>query len=149
MIYYIILGVIITTILLVKLTEFIHLPHEKFRKYVKFSLILFVLLIISFLFRFFPAVVAAIPGVFLVCYRWRFLISILSKLFYRKKSSNFSSKNAMSRKNALDILGLKDGVSREEILETYQSLIKKNHPDLGGSDWITKQINQARDTLLG
>ncbi len=55
----------------------------------------------------------------------------------------------MSRKEALEILGLKNNASKEEILESYQNLIKKNHPDLGGSDWITKRINQARDTLLG
>ena len=29
------------------------------------------------------------------------------------------------------------------------ALIKKNHPDVGGSDWITKRLNQARDILLG
>ena len=36
-----------------------------------------------------------------------------------------------------------------EILKNHQKLVKKNHPDLGGSDWITKKINEARDTLLG
>ena len=40
------------------------------------------------------------------------------------------------------------GASKKEILDSYQSLMKKNHPDLGGSDWITKKLNQARDILL-
>merc|ERR1711991_751135 len=26
---------------------------------------------------------------------------------------------------------------------------KKNYPDLGGSDWITKKLSEARDILLG
>ena len=55
----------------------------------------------------------------------------------------------MSKKEALEILGLNDSASRKEILESYNKLIKKNHPDLGGSDWIMKRLNQARDTLLG
>ena len=55
----------------------------------------------------------------------------------------------MSKKEAYDILGLKEGASRNEIINSYQILIKKNHPDVGGSDWITKRLNQARDILLG
>ena len=55
----------------------------------------------------------------------------------------------MSRSEAYEILGLSEGASKEEILKSHQKLVKKNHPDLGGSDWITKKINEARDTLLG
>ena len=55
----------------------------------------------------------------------------------------------MSRKEALKILGLPDNATKKEILDSYHSLIKKNHPDLGGSDWITSQLNKAKETLLG
>ena len=55
----------------------------------------------------------------------------------------------MSRKEALKILGLTDDATKKEILDSYHSLIKKNHPDLGGSDWITSQLNKAKETLLG
>ena len=44
----------------------------------------------------------------------------------------------MTKKEAYQILGLEEGASKKEILDSYQSLMKKNHPDLGGSDWITK-----------
>ena len=55
----------------------------------------------------------------------------------------------MSKKEALEILGLREGASREQIISSHQKLVKKNHPDLGGSDWVTKKLNQARDILLG
>ena len=55
----------------------------------------------------------------------------------------------MTRKEALDILGLKENATKKEILDNYQKLMKKNHPDLGGSDWITKKLNEAREILLG
>ena len=149
MIYYIILAIIIITIVLVKLVELIHVPHEKFRKYIKLVFISLIILIILSLVRFFPAIIGAIPGVILVFYRWRFLICILSKLFLNRRKKTFNTHSNMSKKEALEILGLNDGASRKEILESYNKLIKKNHPDLGGSDWIMKRLNQARDTLLG
>lgn len=68
----------------------------------------------------------------------------------KKTSKNESSKSGlMSREEALNILNLKDGASEEEIMKSYYKLLKKNHPDLGGSDWVTSQLNKAKETLLG
>ena len=55
----------------------------------------------------------------------------------------------MDKAEAFEILGLDRKATKEEIVERYNKLIKKNHPDLGGSEWITKRINKARDILLG
>ncbi len=96
--------------------------------------------------RFFPAIISSIPAIFLILYRWGNFINFLSRVFLNKK---FSSEKSMTRSEALEILGLQEGASKEEILKSHQELIKKNHPDLGGSDWITKKINKARDILLG
>ena len=54
----------------------------------------------------------------------------------------------MSEDEALDILGLNKGASKKEIIEAYKKQMKKNHPDLGGSDWVTSKINKAKETLL-
>lgn len=54
----------------------------------------------------------------------------------------------MSVKDAYAILGLKVGASDEEIHGAYISLIQKNHPDRGGSDYLSAQINQAHDVLM-
>ena len=58
-------------------------------------------------------------------------------------------KQAMSRAEALDILGLEEGASADEIETAYKALIVKNHPDQGGTDWLAARLNEARDILLG
>ena len=58
-------------------------------------------------------------------------------------------KQAMSRAEALDILGLEEGASEDEIEAAYKGLIVKNHPDQGGTDWLAARLNEARDILLG
>ena len=57
-------------------------------------------------------------------------------------------KRAMSRAEALDILGLQEGASEADIEAAYKALIVKNHPDQGGTDWLAARLNEARDILL-
>jgi hypothetical protein len=58
------------------------------------------------------------------------------------------SPTRMSREEALSVLGLADGVSREEILAAYRELITRMHPDRGGSSYLAAKINQAKDVLI-
>lgn len=56
---------------------------------------------------------------------------------------------SMSRAEALEVLGLEEGATREEIQSAYRSLVKKLHPDLpGGSQYLTQQVNEAKHVLL-
>lgn len=55
----------------------------------------------------------------------------------------------MTREEALSVLGLAEGVSREEILAAYRALITRMHPDRGGSSYLAAKINQAKDVLIG
>lgn len=54
----------------------------------------------------------------------------------------------MSREDAYRILGLEPGSTEHEIREAYRRLIKRLHPDSGGSAVLTAQITSARDRLL-
>jgi DnaJ homolog subfamily C member 19 len=55
----------------------------------------------------------------------------------------------MSRDEALEILGVQEGASRETILVAYRNLIRKVHPDSpGGSNYLASKLNQAKDVLL-
>ena len=130
------------------LTEFIHLPKLIFKKYLKFILLFILIIFVIYLMRFFPAIISTIPAIFLILFRWGNLIRFVANVFLKKKN-NPPRKHSMTRKEALDILGLKENATKKEILDNYQKLMKKNHPDLGGSDWITKKLNEAREILLG
>jgi DnaJ homolog subfamily C member 19 len=83
--------------------------------------------------------------------------------FYKQTQSNQASgngagqqgkaqpnnSNAMSQQEALDILGLKPGATREDIISAHKRMMQKVHPDRGGSDYLAAQLNKAKKALLG
>ncbi len=57
-------------------------------------------------------------------------------------------REAMTRQEALAVLGLKPGASAEDVRTAHRRLMKDFHPDKGGSDYLATKINQAKDLLV-
>jgi len=55
----------------------------------------------------------------------------------------------MSAREAREILGVSDTASHDEIRQAHRDMMKRVHPDAGGSDALAAKVQQARDVLLG
>ena len=68
---------------------------------------------------------------------------------WRRQEPAPRAQGAMSRAEALSVLGLQPGASAEEIRAAHKRLMLQTHPDKGGTDYLAAKINQAKDVLLG
>ena len=65
-----------------------------------------------------------------------------------ERKAQSSGTGAMTREEALAVLGLQSKATLQEIKDAHRRLMKDFHPDRGGSDYLAAKINQAKDILL-
>lgn len=64
-------------------------------------------------------------------------------------SGDGAAAGAMTREEAYRVLGLEPGADDGAVRAAYRDLMKRVHPDQGGSAYLAAKLNQAKALLLG
>jgi fatty-acid desaturase len=94
----------------------------------------------------------ALYAIFIRLQQAKFLINASQNIFGKKstrKNGQSQYNGTMDLQTAAEIIGVDlSNTSREEIMHNYKKLMKRNHPDNGGSNYLAEQINIAKDIII-
>jgi hypothetical protein len=149
MIGYLVVGVLLAGLLMMLLNWWANAEVGAAKRSLMWAIVGLCVLLGVALFAAGRGFMAILPGAFAA---WRMFGSARSAANMAGRMGNAFKRPSgtnMERSEALEVLGLKDGASKEEINGAYKRLMAQCHPDKGGSDWMAAQLNEAKKTLLG
>ena len=123
------------------------------KKYLLWFLISLLLLMVvtgktHWLFAIFAAFLAFFQRLLQLMQYWPLFRKLFGQFSESGKQAPQNSKT-MTRAQAAEILGIKETASKDEIVAAHRRLMQKVHPDMGGSDALAAQINEAKKVMLG
>tara|TARA_Y100001954_G_scaffold126662_1_gene135799 strand:+ start:19 stop:495 length:477 start_codon:yes stop_codon:yes gene_type:complete len=81
--------------------------------------------------------------------RKKIIFDVLLNIFRKKQKSNQNDYNQkMSLNESYKLLGIDENASKEVIIKSHKELIRKLHPDKGGTSYLSARVNEARDIIL-
>ncbi|MFC3050714.1 DnaJ domain-containing protein [Kordiimonas pumila] len=142
-------GIILAGLLFLLLGWWSNAEVKSAKRGLLFAVIIVCLLLAMLLVMRGHTVTALIPGIYALG-RVIGISKVLNNMRGNRsnKDGNGAKGTDMSRREALDILGLDEGVTNAEVNSAYRRLMSKYHPDKGGSDWMAAKLSEARKVLL-
>ena len=81
--------------------------------------------------------------------RKKIIFDMLLNIFRRKQKIDKNDYNQkMSLRESYELLGVDENAPLEVIIKSHKELIRKLHPDKGGSSYLSARVNEARDIIL-
>lgn len=75
-------------------------------------------------------------------------VALWAALFIRRERVREAQPAGMSLAEATALLGVPPDATPQEVREAYRRLMRRAHPDTGGTQGLAAQLNRARDVLL-
>lgn len=160
MLLYLIVGCALIAVIALLLKRLSQANEKTYHRIVKWGGIVFLLLVaIIFLRAGWPIIAAVVGGAGVLLPQIVRFLRIVGMLrfvhsFFRGAKQNAKQQKQspasanMTRKQAAEILGIKEDATPKEIKARYQQLMKQVHPDKGGSAHFAQQLNDAKSVLL-